>query len=266
MLRILLESEGEKGENMKIDILPASRMMDVYMNCFYGRDYVVRRRYHISYGYVFSGWTPEKAKAALLAQDGLFGFNTTHADRPDGFYTPKGPDEIVIDYGMNHETRPKDRASAQCVLYFSNSPQHTALLDNFSGIRIDARKDVGGCTLVASFDADFHVTLPDSFADPMTQFKGYDSKKVPPAEEWIEKQLAYNLGFSLDGEDISYLYSVPYTYPGIEKFWPWQEREPEDVHLEIIEAVPLEEGTATCFFDEDTLKRFQNGSMESIMR
>ena len=244
---------------MKIDILPPSKMRNVDNVCFEGRDYVVRRRYHIAYRYTFKGKTFEEAKAALLAEDGLFGFNTTHADRPHGFFTPKSPDNIIL--------RPDDQNSAECVLYFSNSPQHTALLDNISNIRIDGNDGGTGCTLETSFDADFYVTLPDSNGDDMYVFDGYKKENIPPAEEWIERDLSRNMSCSIhNGDDISYLYSVPYTYPGREKFWPWQESEPEDVQLEILEATPLEEGVATCFYDEDIVAEYQNSSQNSIMR
>ena len=124
---------------MKINILPASKMRDVDNVCFSGSNYVIKRRYHIAYRYTFKGRTHEEAKASLLAKDGLFGFNTTHNSRTNGFFTPKSPDNIILDFGENHEIRPKDEATAQCVLYFSNSPQHTALLDTFSNIKSKAR-------------------------------------------------------------------------------------------------------------------------------
>ena len=111
------------------------------------------------------------------------------------------------------------------------------------------------------------MTLPDCFADPLYIFDGYKKQNIPPADEWIEKNLVSNLKCSIhNGDDISYLYSVPYTYPGREKFWPWQEAEPEDVQLEILEATPLEEGVATCFYDEDIVAEYQNNSKSSIMR
>ena len=252
---------------MKINILPASKMRDVDNVCFSGSNYVIKRRYHIAYRYTFKGRTHEEAKASLLAKDGLFGFNTTHNSRPNGFFTPKSPDNIILDFGENHEIRPKDEATAQCVLYFSNSPQHTAILDNFSDIRIDGKNDDNGCTLETSFNADFYVTLPDCFADPLYIFDGYKKQNIPPAAEWIEKNLEGNLKCNIKNDpDISYLYSVPYTYPGREKFWPWQEAEPEDVQLEILEATPLEEGVATCFYDEDIVTEYQNNSKSSIMR
>ena len=252
---------------MKINTLPASKMRDVDTVCFSGSDYVVKRRYHIAYRYTFKNMTYKDAKASLLAEDGFFGFNTTHNDRPDGFFTPKSPDDIKTDFGANHEIRPKDEATAQCVLYFSNSPQHTAILDAFSNIRIDGKDDGDGCTLETSFDADFYVTLPDCLGDDMYIFDGYKKENIPPAEEWIEKGLARNMPCSIDkGRDISYLLSVPYTYPGREKFWPWQEAEPEDVHLEILQVTPLEEGTATCFYDEDVVTEYRNSSKSSIMR
>lgn len=244
---------------MRIDILPASKMRNVDNVCFDRANYVVKRRYHIAYRYTFRNRTFEEAKAALLAEDGLFGFNTTHADRPHGFFTPKSPDNIIL--------RPDDQNSAECVLYFSNSPQHTALLDNISNIRIDGKDDDGGCTLETSFDADFYVTLPDCFADPLYILHGYNRTNIPPAEKWIVKNLESNLKCNIhNSNDISYLYSIPYTYPGREKFWPWQESEPEDVQLEILEATPLEEGVATCFYDEDVVAEYQNSSQNSIMR
>lgn len=252
---------------MKINTLPASKMRDVDNVCFDRANYMVKRRYHIAYRYTFKNMTYEDAKASLLAEDGFFGFNTTHNDRPDGFFTPKSSDDIKTDFGANHEIRPKDEATAQCVLYFSNSPQHTALLDAFSNIRIDGKDGDDGCTLEAFFDADFYVTLPDCFADPLYILNGYKRENIPPAEEWISENLDSNLKCNIKGDrDISYLFSVPYTYPGREKFWPWQEAEPEDVHLEIIEVTPLEEGTATCFYDEDAVAEYQNSDKSSIMR
>ena len=252
---------------MKINILPASKMRNVDNVCFDRANYVIKRKYHIAYRYTFKGKTFEEAKAALLAEDGLFGFNTTHADRPHGFFTPKSPDNIIIDFGENHKIRPENEATAQCVLYYSNSPQHTALLDNIGSIRIDGKDDGTGCTLETSFDADFYVTLPDCFADPLYILHGYNRKNIPPAEKWIVGNLESNLECNIhNSNDISYLYSVPYTYPGREKFWPWQESEPEDVQLEILEATPLEEGVATCFYDEDVVAEYQNNSKKSIMR
>lgn len=245
---------------MIIKTLPPSKMRNVDNVCFEGRDYVIRRRYHIAYKYTFKGRTFEEAKAALLAKDGFFGFNTTHASRPHDFFTPASPDNIIL--------RPDDRNSAECVLYFSNSPQHTALLDAFEDISIDKKEETGdGCILDVSFNADFYVTLPDCIADDMWCFDGYKTENIPPAEEWIEKELARNISSGIHGgEDISYLYSVPYTYPCREKFWPWQESEPDDVHLEIVEAIPLEEGIATCFYDSDIVEEFQNTGSGSLMR
>ena len=240
---------------MRIDILPASKMRNVDNVCFDRANYVIRRRYHIAYRYTFRNRTFEEAKAALLAEDGLFGFNTTHADRPHGFFTPKSPDNIIL--------RPDDQNSAECVLYFSNSPQHTALLDNISNIRIDGKEDGTGCTLETSFDADFYVTLPDCYADPLYIFDGYKKQNIPPADQWIPKVLEEQLG---EDECYSMLRNIPYVYPGKEKFWPYQESEPEDVQLEILEATPLEEGVATCFYDEDVVAEYQNSSQNSIMR
>lgn len=240
---------------MRIDILPASKMRNVDNVCFDRANYVVRRRYHIAYRYTFRNRTFEEAKAALLAEDGLFGFNTTHADRPHGFFTPKSPDNIIL--------RPDDQNSAECVLYFSNSPQHTALLDNISNIRIDGNDGGTGCTLETSFDADFYVTLPDCYADPLYIFDGYKKQNIPPADQWIPKVLEEQLG---EDECYSMLRNIPYVYPGKEKFWPYQESEPEDVQLEILEATPLEEGVATCFYDEDVVAEYQNSSQNSIMR
>ena len=240
---------------MRIDILPASKMRNVDNVCFDRANYMVKKRYHIAYRYTFRNRTFEEAKAALLAEDGLFGFNTTHADRPHGFLTPKSPDNIIL--------RPDDQNSAECVLYFSNSPQHTALLDNISNIRIEGKDDGTDCTLETSFDADFYVTLPDCFADDLYGMYGYRKEVIPPAEEWIpsvlEDQLGEDGGYSL-------LRNIPYVYPGKEKFWPWQESEPEDVQLEILEATPLEEGVATCFYDEDVVAEYHNSSQNSIMR
>lgn len=248
---------------MKINILPASKMRNVDNVCFDRANYVIKRKYHIAYRYTFKGKTFEEAKAALLAEDGLFGFNTTHASRPHGFFTPKSPDNIIIDFGENHKIRPENKATAQCVLYYSNSPQHTALLDDISNIKIDGKDNDAGCTLETSFEADFYVTLPDGFADDLCIFDGYKKENIPPAEKWIpsvlEDQLGEDGGYSL-------LRNVPYTYPGREKFWPWQESEPEDVQLEILEATPLEEGVATCFYDEDVVAEYQNSSQNSIMR
>ena len=240
---------------MRIDILPASKMRNVDNVCFDRANYVIRRRYHIAYRYTFRNRTFEEAKAALLAEDGLFGFNTTHADRPHGFFTPKSPDNIIL--------RPDDQNSAECVLYFSNSPQHTALLDNIDNIRIDGKDDGTGCTLETSFDADFYVTLPDCYADPLYIFDGYKKQNIPPADQWIPKVLEEQLG---EDECYSMLRNIPYVYPGKEKFWPYQESEPEDVQLEILEATPLEEGVATCFYDEDVVAEYQNSSQNSIMR
>ena len=240
---------------MKINILPASKMRNVDNVCFDRANYVIRRRYHIAYRYTFRNRTFEEAKAALLAEDGLFGFNTTHADRPHGFFTPKSPDNIIL--------RPDDQNSAECVLYFSNSPQHTALLDNIDNIRIDGKDDGTGCTLETSFDADFYVTLPDCYADPLYIFDGYKKQNIPPADQWIPKVLEEQLG---EDECYSMLRNIPYVYPGKEKFWPYQESEPEDVQLEILEATPLEEGVATCFYDEDVVAEYQNNSKKSIMR
>lgn len=240
---------------MKIDILPASKMRNVDNVCFDRANYVVKKRYHIAYRYTFRNRTFEEAKAALLAEDGLFGFNTTHADRPHGFFTPKSPDNIIL--------RPDDQNSAECVLYFSNSPQHTALLDNIDNIRIDGKDDGTGCTLETSFDADFYVTLPDCYADPLYIFDGYKKQNIPPADQWIPKVLEEQLG---EDECYSMLRNIPYVYPGKEKFWPYQESEPEDVQLEILEATPLEEGVATCFYDEDVVAEYQNSSQNSIMR
>lgn len=241
---------------MIIKTLPPSKMRNVDNVCFEGRDYVIRRRYHITYRYTFKNRTFEEAKAALLAKDGLFGFNTTHASRPHDFFTPASPDNIIL--------RPDDRNSAECVLYFSNSPQHTALLDAFEDISISKKDETGdGCILDVSFDADFYVTLPDHYADPMTIFDGYKKDSIPPAEKWIPEALEDQLG---EDGGYSMLRNIPYVYPGREKFWPYQESEPDDVHLEIVEATPLEEGIATCFYDSDIVEEFQNTGSGSLMR